>query len=86
MSTNKDTSRGMDNGELFTFEILGMCKPSVNGKDTYQRLLIRRIPPKEKVFSICRLCGLWKTDRIKCENCEVEVIVEDACGPNGNNL
>ncbi|MDR2049080.1 MAG: hypothetical protein LBP69_06470 [Treponema sp.] len=57
------------------FEIIGTVKPSVNGKDTYQRLLIKRIPPKEKVISICELCKLWETDSSECENCEIEVVI-----------
>jgi hypothetical protein len=56
------------------FEIIGAYKPSVNGKDKYQRLLIKRIPPKEKVISICELCEFWKTDRSEYERCEVEAI------------
>jgi hypothetical protein len=57
------------------FEILGTIKPSVNGKNTYQRVLIRRIPPKEKVISICDLCEFRETDRSECENCEIEAII-----------
>jgi hypothetical protein len=62
-------------GKQLEFEIVGACKPSVNGKDTYQRLLIKRIPPKEKVISVCELlCGRGGRECEKCESCEVEAI------------
>jgi hypothetical protein len=70
--------------ELFNFEILDSVKPSINGKSTYQRLLIRRIPPKgEKVISVCRICedymaenGIEK-DLNECAKCELEFVIGD---------
>jgi hypothetical protein len=62
-------------GKQLNFEIIGACKPSVNGKDAYQRLLIKRIPPKEKVVPIYELlCGSGGSECEKCESCEVEIV------------
>jgi hypothetical protein len=77
MKKNRKGNATIHLGQM-EFEIIDSVKPSINGKSTYQRLLIRRIPPKEKVLSICELCGLWKTNSGKCQNCEVDVIVEKA--------
>ena len=65
----------------FNFEILDSVKPSINGKDTYQRLLIRRVPATgEKVVSICKICETWMTENGKekdlneCDRCELRVV------------
>jgi hypothetical protein len=58
----------------FNFEILGTVKPSVNGKDKYQRLFIRRVPPKQKFISLCDLCG-YRMDGDECEKCEIEAVL-----------
>ncbi|MDR0586033.1 MAG: hypothetical protein LBG26_02215 [Treponema sp.] len=65
----------IEKGMCLEFEIIGTVKPSVNGKNTYQRILIRRIPSKEKVFSLCSLCEYRETDRSQCENCELEAVI-----------
>ena len=65
----------------FNFEILDSVKPSINGKDTYQRLLIRRVPATgEKVVSICKICEAWmaenenEKDLDECDRCELQVV------------
>jgi hypothetical protein len=72
---------GIEIGEL-NFEILDSVKPSVNGKDKYQRLLIKRIPSTgEKVISVCKICEDYmaehgkKKDFNECEKCELEFVV-----------
>jgi hypothetical protein len=57
-------------GAICEFELLGMCKPSVNGKNKYNRLLIRQIR-REKVISLCEMCETKKGSK-ECENCEME--------------
>jgi hypothetical protein len=78
----KAIANGNDiNGE-FNFEILDSVKPSINGKNTYQRLLIRRLPATgEKVLSICAICESWmkengmEKDLNECDKCELECVI-----------
>jgi hypothetical protein len=78
----------VNQGDLFNFEILDSVKPSVNRKDTYQRLLIKRIPRNgEKVISICKICEVWMAENGReknldeCDECELEgVIAEKEAG------
>jgi hypothetical protein len=74
----------MGNGNLFNFEILDTVKPRINGKDTYQRILIRRVPSTgEKVISICKICEDYmaergeKRDLNECDRCALEVEYKD---------
>jgi hypothetical protein len=57
------------------FEILDSVKPSINGKNVFQRILIRRIGRRsEKIISLCNLCEVRKGSR-ECDNCEMEAYV-----------
>jgi hypothetical protein len=60
-------------GQPMLFEILDSVKPSVNGKDKYQRLLIRRVPPRQKFISLCDICDHEGWDM--CETCEIEAVL-----------
>jgi hypothetical protein len=54
------------------FELLDSVKPRVDGKDKFQRFLIKRAY-KEKVFSVCSLCDLAESagDSPECIRCEI---------------
>jgi hypothetical protein len=69
------TTKELTVGYAVDFELLDSVKPSINGKNTFQRLLIRRVGhQKEKFISLCSLCEIEPGSK-ECKECEMKLYV-----------
>lgn len=49
MSENVVYTANSEDGEVLFFELMGIARPKLGGRNMYQRLLIRRVFPVSKI-------------------------------------